>query len=186
MIILFSRENSALFSLNSSVRNKTEAKAHSQHENKSNTVCMQKRKMFTWPKRTRWLGVLSNSLSLKTRHAEILEHGIRGKLWEGRQRLQLGWGMYVPDSQVNRHIHHTYTYMRCIHAHVISVHSPSDLCPTWLKRCRRCLWPRMLLTWITLVPISEKTVQNFNSTFLPSLNSLSGLHQSLAFTFSCF
>lgn len=56
---------------------------------------------------------------------------------------------------------HTYTYMRCIHAHVISVHLLSDLCPIWLKRCRRCLWPRMLLTWITLVPISEKNCTEF-------------------------
>lgn len=51
--------------------------------------------------------------------------------------------------------------MRCIHAHVISVHSPSDLCPIWLERCRRCLWPRMLLTWITLVPISVKNCTEF-------------------------
>lgn len=69
----------------------------------------------------------------------------------------------MPATEVRVHVFrctgeqaHTCTYMRYSHAKMVSVHLPRELCVASLKRCERCLWPRMLFTWITLVPISEK------------------------------
>lgn len=117
-----------------------------------------------------------------TKHAETVEPRIEGQAaLRGKVMPTNGMrGAYV-QTQVN--IIYTHTHGRAF----MHLWPPSDLCPTPLKKCKRCLWPRMFLTQITSVTLSErKKLQGFNGTFMASLNPLSGPHQSVAFTFSCF
>lgn len=86
-----------------------------------------------------------------TKRAEIVEPRIEGQAaLRGKIIPTNGMrGIYV-QTQVNSIYTHTHGIA------FMHLWSPSDLCPTSLKKCKRCLWPRMFLTQITSVILSER------------------------------
>lgn len=91
-----------------------------------------------------------------TKRAEIVEPRI-----EGQAALR---GKVIPTNGMRGAYVQTQVNSVYTHTHGIAfmhLWPPSDLCPTSLKKCKRCLWPRMFLTQITSVTLSEKKNTGF-------------------------